>query len=87
MIRHVNFLPDIIPVKGDVQYTIPDLFAWNNFLQFFNNTVRHKYSAWLNTNDHCILKGRMIFQNLVAKSFDGYIKLLLGEYRLQTIFL
>jgi len=83
MIRHMQFISDIIPVKSDIKLSVMNGLRRKKVGQFFYNLVRQKNPTWLNAYQNSIGKVYMILQDLVTESFDGNSQLLFVQYCFQ----
>lgn len=76
-------LPDIVPVKCNVQFTVLDQFGCNLLFDLFNDTVGYVNSPGLNSNQHCVHQVNMVFQDLVTQPLQGDGQLLRVQDGLQ----
>jgi hypothetical protein len=75
----MQFIPEIITIKSNVQFPVLN-FIWGNLLFYFLYDLVGKINtARLDADQDCIIQIYMTFQNLVSQSFYGNSQLLFGK--------
>lgn len=84
-LRYVYALRHIIPVEGDIQPAVVNMFLLSDFLYQCGYPVAEEYPAGLNAYNGCIIKMKMVFYQLVRQPLQCNIQLIMIEQGLQIL--
>jgi hypothetical protein len=77
-------LPHVVPVKGNIQLSVSNLFRFDLQVDLFHNPVGEKNPPGLDTHNHDIVVPELVFQQLMAQPLYGQVKLFFGKDGLQA---